>query len=403
MKIILSLNFFLLAFVNIVIIRLETLLNYSFESLPILNVLIAIILFSLNFKYSIQSLNNRNNFYFYLFILLTFVIISIQIIILNNSFIVLLRYLSAPIIGLLIYVQLKKLKKNYIENILVIILILYILIFLIFYFKFPISADFLCNNLDLKNIIKRGICSSINKNSFFSPEQSYHVLALLFFLIYYEMQNFKKNNFIRVLFIINLLITFNEVNYFYFILYIIFISLDFIKKKLNYVSLIIIILCSLILLKNIVIKNEFEKRDLKIELYSKNTRYVLLEYSLINAKLLPRPIFLNFKKEFTDFLEKNKEFKERSFRNEEVRLNYYFNSNLTLNSYFTYYFHDFGILIFIIAMSLLLKKIIKYKVKKIKILFLFMPYLLINILFQNNFANFYIWILILEINNYNEI
>jgi hypothetical protein len=226
---------------------------------------------------------------------------------------------------------------------------------------------------------------------------------LKYYRSFFINQNFKKNNFIRVLFIINLLITFNQVNYFYFILYIIFISLDFIKKKLNYVSLIIIILCSLILLKNIVIKNEFEKRDLKIELYSKNTRYVLLEYSLINAKLLPRPIFLNFKKEFTDFLEKNKEFKERSFHNEEVRLNYYFNSNLTLNSYFTYYFHDFGILIFIIAMSLLLKKIIKYKVKKIKILFLFMPYLLINILFQNNFANFYIWILILEINNYNEI
>lgn len=391
----LDLNFLFFSLITLSIFPskiFENLFNYTFTSIPIFTIVITIYLIAKNNNFIFQ--NYKNNFNILIFISSTLIICLIQSLV-ENNFIILIRYVFPIILAFIIYQYFNE-KKNYeISNIFIFILFLFIVIYLIQKFNPLGYNDIICSFVNSYELILRGSCNTINVPTFLSTEPSYHSLNVFGLYIFYKLfiyknkNNLNKRKVIDLLLIINLLIVESTLGKIFLLLLVFYYVFKlFIKLNINkkiFASFFVILICINLL---IIELNNFKLEDKTVQ-----SRFFYNFLALNNLELNPKNKFLNFKNNNIEKLIT----KEGLLDIEDipvVRFDIYRGTPFNLNSSLIYYIYDFGVLLaipFILFNIIILGNIVYfYNMEKI---LLILPYYIISFLAQSNFANIVMWII----------
>ena len=242
----LNLNILILSLITINIFPsaiAENLLGYRFTSIPIITVLVIFYISLKNISYINYEIKNILN----ILIFLTFTfLISLNQSIIENNFLIFLRYFFPIFLSFLVFQYLNKNNNYDISNIIIIILIIFIIVFIIQRYDIFNLHTSSCKIILKYQLITRGSCDEIIRaETFLSTEPSYHAFSVFGLFILYKLYNErnlqkisnKKKVYINFLFLFNLIIIPSTLAKIFSLFFIIYLSLSFIifldKKKNN--------------------------------------------------------------------------------------------------------------------------------------------------------------------------
>lgn len=381
---------------------LSNLFGHKFSSFPFLTTIIIISLLFKNIKNFQTNYTNKNLILF--FIITTFVI-SLNQSLIEKKILILIRYSSPIVLSFLIFQYLVKNNKNDISNIIIIILIIFLSLFFIQKANVLYLDDIFCYLINKYELIDRGHCyGRINAETFLSSEPSYHALNLfgIFILYKYYMAsnhitiNKKKDLYIHILFLLNLIIIKSAIAkiflfFFIFYLFIFFYYANNLKKTFIIFTILFYSPFILFFTYNLI------KKGYEINLATIQSRFYYSTVALKNINIMPKEFFLNFKRNEIDNLISEKNLLELT-KIPVVRLDIYKGNQFNLNSSFLYFIYDFGLILsvpFLLLNFIILKNLFFY-VKNFNFV-LIIPYYIISIIFQSNFSNILMWLILFYI------
>ena len=396
-----ALNILIFSFITINIFPnalFKKILGISFASTPFFSSIIVFYLILRNLNLILKFKPQNSNIL--IFLLSTFVITFFQSII-ENNYLVLVRYCFPIYLSFIIYQFLTNNDNYKISGVIFFIYIFFIFLFIIQKFN-PLGLDvFICKIINNYQLIIRGSCGYVSSPTFLSPEPSYHSLNVIGLYIFYKLyssrsdQIDKRKNIIDIMLIINLLIIESELAKFFLILFLFYFFLSKVHSNIrNY--LIIILFFSIFLVSSVkfdVLKIQESQIKNSVWFKTVESRFFYNFLGIKNIEINPKDKFLNFRGNEIQYLVSPKGLLE--VKNLPVVRNDILKGNkFNLNSSLIYFLYDFGIFLaipFIWFNVVILRNIIL--TNNLQKSLIILPYYMVCFLAQSNFSNILMWII----------
>lgn len=397
-----ALNFLFLSLITLGIFPSkisESLFGYTFTSIPFITLITVVYIIIQKPYFFFKSYENTTQI---LILFVSTLIITLCQSVIENNFLVVIRYSFPIFLSFLIYQYFMKNKNTELSNILIAILLFFIFLYFIQKYNPLGLKDKFCFFINYYELILRGSCTTINVPTFLSSEPSYHSLNVFGLYLFYKIFNSKyKNNIkskiIDVLLIINLLVIESELAKFFLIIFLIYLFSKFFFNLNSILKIITFFLISFVLSASILV--EINNINLKDKTIQSRLFYNFL--AIKNIELVPKKNFLSFRDN-----EINKIISDENLLNLNkipvVRLDIYRGSPFNLNSSLLYFLYDFGIFLaipFILFNIFILRNILYYY--NLEKIFLIMPYYTVSVLAQSNFANILMWLIFFYVSKKN--